>query len=111
MNNGNNRFKGLSKALKGEGVEEQFSEDETEQANRAEESPKQVIQSEIPQKKKSRASGKRSNPDYEQIGIYIPKNLHRKAKKLLLDHADQDFSDLMTELLEKWVKSKDENND
>jgi hypothetical protein len=55
--------------------------------------------------KQSRATGKRSNPDYTQIGAYIPKTLNKDVKRLLVDD-DSDLSDLITKLLQDWVSSK-----
>jgi hypothetical protein len=55
--------------------------------------------------------GRRSNPDYKTVGIQLPIYLHKKAKKILLiNDENQNFSELMTKLLEKWVDEK-ENND
>ncbi len=44
-----------------------------------------------------------SNPDYEQVELYIPKDLHLEVKKKLLEEKDLDFSDLVKKLLEEWV--------
>ena len=52
--------------------------------------------------KKGRQKGKRSNPDYTQVGAYIPKNLDKEVKRKLLDE-DIDFSDLVANLLIKWL--------
>ena len=53
--------------------------------------------------------GKRSNPIYKTVGIFLPQKDHKEAKKLLMDDPKQrDFSDLMTELLEQWLKNKKE---
>lgn len=60
----------------------------------------------ITNKKKPRAIGKRSNPDFEQVGAYIPKEIHKEVKKLLLDEDDLDFSDLVGTLLKKWLSNK-----
>jgi len=46
--------------------------------------------------------GKRSNPDYVQVGAHIPKDLHRQVKRRLFDQ-ERDFGDLMTELLQAWM--------
>ena len=46
--------------------------------------------------------GKRSNPDYVQVGAHIPKDLHRQVKRRLFDE-ERDFGDLMTELLRAWM--------
>jgi len=47
-------------------------------------------------------NGKRSNPDYVQVGAHIPKDLHRMVKRRLFDE-ERDFGDLMTELLQAWM--------
>lgn len=52
--------------------------------------------------KRGRQKGKRSNPDYTQVGAYIPKNLDKEVKRKLLDE-DIDFSDLVADLLIKWL--------
>ena len=52
--------------------------------------------------KKGRQKGKRSNPDYTQVGAYIPKSLDKEVKRKLLDE-DIDFSDLVADLLIKWL--------
>jgi hypothetical protein len=59
-----------------------------------------------PSKKQGRPPGKRSNPDYEQIGLYIPKRLHIEVKKLLLEYEDKDFSELVSDLLVQWIKGE-----
>jgi hypothetical protein len=56
-----------------------------------------------PHQKKGRARGKRSDPNYEQVGAYIPKELNKQVKRLLIDEEGLDFSDLVTQLLEEWV--------
>ncbi|MGP1384023.1 MAG: hypothetical protein ACTS2F_10725 [Thainema sp.] len=56
-----------------------------------------------PQRRQRKATGKRSDPNYIQVGAYIPKELNKDVKRLLVD-AEGDFSDLVTELLEQWVK-------
>jgi hypothetical protein len=57
----------------------------------------------IIEKRRTRPRGKRSDPNYEQVGAYIPKTLNKKVKRLLIDE-DGDFSDLVTKLLEDWVE-------
>ena len=52
--------------------------------------------------KRGRQKGKRSNPDYTQAGAYIPKSLDKEVKRKLLDE-DIDFSDLVANLLIKWL--------
>ena len=55
-----------------------------------------------PAKKNGRQLGKRSNPDYIQVGAYIPKEVDRGVKRKLLDE-DLDFSELVTKLLQDWL--------
>lgn len=49
---------------------------------------------------KGRPSGKRTSADFVQVGIYLPRQLHRKAKLALLHEEEgRDFSELMADLL------------
>lgn len=56
-----------------------------------------------PKKRQRKATGKRSDPNYIQVGAYIPIELNKQVKRRLID-TDQDFSDLVAELLEQWVQ-------
>ena len=57
--------------------------------------------------KQSKNRGKRSNPDYEQVSAYIRKNTYRDVKIALLQQAEnKDFSDLVEELLAKWLSNQ-----
>lgn len=54
-----------------------------------------------------RRLGKRTAPDYVQVGVYIPKRLHNQAKVLLIhEGADRDFSQLIGDLLAQFVTSR-----
>ena len=88
-----NRFENLSKALKGDNLPEQV-----EQINSVEQ-----LQSTSPKKR----GGKRSDPNFVQVGVYVPKGLHIKVKKLLLDQPDKNMSDLVSELLSNWVEQQE----
>lgn len=55
-------------------------------------------------RRRGRPPGKRSDPDFEQVTIYIKKRTHLDAKKALLEKR-QEFSELVEELLGKWLKS------
>jgi hypothetical protein len=58
-----------------------------------------------PAKRGRPANGKRTNPDYEQVAAYIPKELHRRVKIRLLETAeDENFSDLVEWLLTQWMQ-------
>lgn len=96
-----NRFGALSAALKGEVLPEQIAETQ-EQSPELETPPSAPVGETPPPARRGRAKGKRSNPDYEQVGAYIPKALNLEVKRLLLDK-ELDFSDLVTQLLQQWV--------
>ncbi len=56
---------------------------------------------------RTRRLGKRTAPDYVQVGVYIPKKLHNEAKVLLIrDGADRDFSQLVGDLLNDYVDKR-----
>jgi len=57
-----------------------------------------------PKKQQRKAAGKRSDPNYIQVGAYIPIELNKSVKRRLVD-TDKDFSELVAELLDQWVKS------
>lgn len=50
--------------------------------------------------------GKSSNPEFVQVTAYVEEFVHVAVKKALLDLKDTDFSDLVNDLLKKWVKSR-----
>jgi hypothetical protein len=87
-----NRFQELSNALKGQNLPEQVEEIVREVGQLSPPSPKR--------------GGKRSDPNFIQVGVYVPKDLHIRVKKLLLDQPDMDMSDLVAELLQNWVEEQ-----
>ncbi len=50
--------------------------------------------------------GKSSNPDFVQVTAYVEETVLLSVKKALLDHKGTDFSDLVNDLLKKWVKPR-----
>jgi hypothetical protein len=88
----NNRFKELGAALKGK----ELPEETTTLL------PTSEVDLEAPSSKQ-RKKGKRSNPDYEQVGVYIQRKLHLEVKKRLLTNSERDFSDLVNELITNWL--------
>jgi len=54
----------------------------------------------------ARASGKRSDPTYAQTLCYVPLELRKMVDRELLDMPGMDRSDLITDLLTKWLKSR-----
>ena len=56
---------------------------------------------------RARRTGKRTAPDYVQVGVYIPKKLHAQAKVLLInEEPDRDFSQLMGDLLSDYLSKR-----
>lgn len=54
-----------------------------------------------------RPRGKRSDEDHVQVTAYIRRETHLEAKATLLrDQKGRDFSDLVEELVAKWLKSR-----
>ena len=52
-----------------------------------------------------RPPGKRSNPDWEQITLFIRKDTKRAAlRRLVEDDSNQDLSEVIEQLLSKWSK-------
>ena len=66
--------------------------------------PLVVESSEAP--KKRNKGGKRTDPTYKQVGAYIKKDTYLQIQKLLLDKPDQDFSDLVQELLSTYLDNQ-----
>jgi hypothetical protein len=52
-------------------------------------------------------TGKRSDEGFEQVTAYIRRDTHRKIKIALLETDDgRDFSDLVEDLLTRWLSSQ-----
>jgi hypothetical protein len=51
-------------------------------------------------------SGKSSNPEFVQVTAYVEETVHLSVKKALVGVKNTDFSDLVNDLLKKWVKSR-----
>jgi glucan-binding YG repeat protein len=63
----------------------------------------------LPKKKNKEISVGKSNKDSEfvQTSIYVKKDTQISVKaELLTDHKKRDFSDLVQELLDGWLKNK-----
>jgi len=57
---------------------------------------------------RGRAKGKRSDPNYIQVGARIPKDLKKDVERRLVDEPF-DFSDLVADLLVKWLADSPDN--
>jgi hypothetical protein len=49
-------------------------------------------------------TGKRDNPDYQQISAYIRKDTYRAVKQAIV--TKRDLSDLIEELFTEWLKKQ-----
>ena len=56
-----------------------------------------------PRKKAGRPRAKHSDPDYQQMSVYIHKDVRGKVKARLFEQ-DGEFSGLVESLLREWLK-------
>jgi hypothetical protein len=61
--------------------------------------------SESPDTPTKRKVGKSKDPDYEQVTVYIRRDTHLEAKRLLLGQ-EIDFSELAEKLLSEWIAGR-----
>jgi hypothetical protein len=54
-------------------------------------------------KRLGRPPAKRSDPDYTQVSGYVRRSTLIATKRKLLDKGDREFSELLEELLERWL--------
>ncbi len=51
--------------------------------------------------------GRRSDPAYMQASAYVPRQLRRQVERALLnDPGERDYSELIEELLQRWLKDQ-----
>lgn len=50
--------------------------------------------------------GRRSDPRFCAFNGYIRKDVHRQAMSVLFENREQNFSELVQELIEAWLKSQ-----
>jgi hypothetical protein len=56
---------------------------------------------------RGRPTGKRSDPDFEQVTSYIRRQTYADVKiELIREGQRREFSELVEELLSKWLKSR-----
>jgi hypothetical protein len=57
--------------------------------------------------KRGRPSGKRSDPDFVPLTVYVRKETHRGVKRALLDQDEPgEISELVEELLADWLAGR-----
>ena len=57
----------------------------------------------VPSRGRGRPPGKRTNPDYQQVTVYLPRALHDQVKIKLIQEGRKEFSELVENLLINWV--------
>ena len=68
---------------------------------------KHTSNSSAPPKRRGRPSGKRSDSEFGQVTAYIRKETHLAVKMALLkEGGEREFSELVEELLAKWLKTR-----
>ena len=61
--------------------------------------------------KRGRPKGKRSNSNFQQVTAYVRRDTYRKVSIELLDRENKgEFSELVEDLLQKWLKEKSKSN-
>jgi uncharacterized Rmd1/YagE family protein len=56
-------------------------------------------------RRRGRPNGKRSNDNFRQVTAYIEKDTHKQTKmRLLANDETQEFSELINDLLKKWLE-------
>jgi hypothetical protein len=94
------KFKGILDVAKG-------AKDREPQPEPAPADPPPPSPAPVEAPKRGRPPGKRSDPSYSQVTAYIPEELHRRVKIVLLQEAKgQEFSELVEELLLAWIESR-----
>jgi hypothetical protein len=59
-----------------------------------------------PVRKKKEKVGKYRDPNFHHFGVYLRRDTHKKVNRRLEDtEAGKDFSDLVQDLLEQWLKA------
>lgn len=60
---------------------------------------------EKPKPKRGRPKGKRSDDNFQQVTAYVRRDTYKATQKALVDE-EQEFSELVEDLLVKWLKSR-----
>jgi hypothetical protein len=99
------RFKNVFAAAR---AEETQTEPPTEgRAPTAPSRSRRAVEPPAEPRRRGRPRAKRSDPDFGQITAYIRKRTHRDVKLALLqDGEGKEFSELVEELLNSWLKRR-----
>jgi hypothetical protein len=105
------KFSGIFEARKreGEALEEEAPPPSPAPPSKAEKKQEPKVSKQAPtgSKRRGRPPGKRSDDEFVQVTAYIREETHRSVKvALLTEGKGQQFSELVQELLAKWLKSR-----
>jgi uncharacterized Rmd1/YagE family protein len=103
-----NRFAGLTN-LKTLQKSEPMSKPEKELKTRQKVSKAQETSTQTPLEtpRRGRPNGKRSNENFRQVTAYVGTETYKRTKmKLLANDNRQEFSELVDELLNEWLREK-----
>jgi hypothetical protein len=67
---------------------------------------RQKEQAASPTDSKPARKSKSTDPDYVRTTVYLPKRLHKQLKAAAADE-EREMSDVIEELVEHWLKSRD----
>ncbi len=68
-------------------------------------SSKSSPKTDLPKRRGRPATGKRNNPDYDQTTAYVRKDTYKAVRIALIEEGEErDYSELVEELLAKWLK-------
>jgi uncharacterized Rmd1/YagE family protein len=103
-----NRFAGLKEVntLQKRGTITKTTKTE-QKAGKAQETLNQTsISNIIETPRRGRPNGKRSNENFRQVTAYINKEAYKRTQQILRDREQQDFSELVDELLANWLRKQ-----
>ena len=70
-------------------------------------SQKSAMRTDEPKRRGRPATGKRNDPEFDQTTAYVRKDTYKAVRIALIeDGEERDYSELVEELLSKWLKSR-----
>jgi hypothetical protein len=70
-------------------------------------SQKAPLRADAPKRRGRPATGKRNDPEYDQTTAYVRKDTYKAVRIALIEEGEErDYSELVEELLSKWLKSR-----
>lgn len=109
MSSGKSKFSGIFDAAKGRGEEgDQQGAASKKRPVGARKSGVARAQDKVTEKRgRGRPTGKRSDPDFTQTTAYIRADTYKGVRIALLEEGEgREYSELVEELLSKWLKSR-----